>query len=138
VLSITCFDLTGGFATFRGGGYLTQTAIAAAEKPQTCGIALASRDRSHIANVYLPRRVALYLLPDAMIYGNMTVPAGMTSASNAIILPGNAKSLPGYTQLGCQSEGEHKACLFWRRDGCRNSPESESYTYQAVMTSQDM
>jgi hypothetical protein len=137
-LSIASFNLTGGFETFRGGGYLTRTAIAAAEIPQTCGIALASRDRSHIANVYLPRRVALYLLPDAVIYGNKTFPAEVTGASNAIIMPGDRKSPPGYTQLSCQSEGEHKACLFWRKDGCHNLPAARGYTYQAVMAKDDM
>jgi len=134
-VSLLAERATGGYASERGGGAIARLAIAAAQRPGICGIAVPDPWRAHVVPALLPREVPLSVVP---LYDLVKLeaevrplPAELAGAANALITQGGVQSVPGgYRKVRCERMPQGEACLFIRPGSCAPAPR---YSYQQAL-----
>ncbi len=126
---------SGGSRALRGGAPIALAAVDAARRPQVCGIALPNQWRAHLVPALLPRAVPLYVADAAVLDGKAALPAGLTSAANALVLPQLPAGTVGYAPAGCRTRGAVTACLYVRPGTCTPA---RHWTYQAALEREDL
>jgi hypothetical protein len=129
---------TGGFASVRDGGKATEAAIRAAVLPGTCGIGFKSSLRRSVAYAFLPRKLNLYLLSDAVDERGEPIPGAVADAADVLILTDRARPPAPFRRMGCQQSVLTKVCLYRRDGGCHNLAAAQQYSYEASLIANDM
>jgi hypothetical protein len=123
--------------TGRDGAGVASVAIRAAERPETCGLAVAQEERRSVAQVFMPRPVELYLFPDPVNAGRQSFDPALIAGANALIVTRGATPPPAYHRLSCRRERDRRLCLFVRAGGC-DAAAGRAHTYQSVLIAHDL
>lgn len=137
-LSLTAWQMSGGFGSIRDGGAVTRATIRAANIPETCAIALPVELRKPVGYVFLQREVALYLLPDEMDGVRQPFPKDVTDAIDTLVTTDKARLPAPYRNLGCAQDVRYRVCLWRREGGCRNREAASWRSYDAILRKNDM
>lgn len=130
LLSLSSFRITGGYASMRGGSALPRLAIAAAERPGVCRIALAEAYYTHVVPALLPRKVPLSVAPKGVYERTSPLPPALARAANALIAERRPPGTAAYRQVSCLQMPEERPCLYVRPGGCTPDPE---FNYQVSL-----
>ncbi|MCB2062619.1 MAG: hypothetical protein KDE25_04010 [Novosphingobium sp.] len=144
-LALSAFALhkIGGPNAIRDGGETARAAIAAAEDPKICGIAVPENERKDIATVYMPRPMPLFLVTNPMNEGKKPFDPEALAAFNALILTGDVTAPAPFTRKRCVPSFEvdtgqtKQVCLYVRKAPCTISTKGKAYTYQQYYLDRD-
>ncbi|MCT2399261.1 hypothetical protein [Novosphingobium mangrovi (ex Huang et al. 2023)] len=121
--------VTGGAGAYRGGGAVAQMADSAARDPAICGVAVPFEYKSHVVTALLANPKPLALIPEGVMDGKASLPFGVVTSANALLLRRDAQVPAGYHRIAC-AEGRDFPCLFEREGQCRPDPR---YSYQQMI-----
>ncbi len=130
-------QFSGGARTFKGGGVIPHALHSAASHPEVCGIAVPEQWRNHTVTAFLGRDIPLYVAPNAVLDGTQAVPAGLSSAANALLADRALMGAQRYRAIECRSKGALKACLFIRPGPCDKAA-GRAFDYQTLLLQNDL
>ena len=130
LLSLSSFQITGGYSTMRGGNALPRLAIMAAQRPGVCRIALAEAYYTHVVPALLPRPVPLSVAPKGVYERTRPLPPALARAANALIAAERPLGTGGWQQIACLQMPEERPCLYVRPGTCTPDPE---FNYQVSL-----
>ena len=125
----------GGARVLRGGAPIPLAANDAAQRKETCGIALPDQWRAHLVPALLPREIPLYVAPAGVMAQGQPLPAGLASAADVLVFPARPAGAENYRELTCRANAVLKACVYVRPGGCLDDPGS---SYQAALQREDL
>lgn len=128
--SAASFHVTGGYKAFRGGGVLSELAIAAAERPDVCGLVVADVYYGYAAPSLLPRNIPLFIAPAGVYHMRRALPPELGSAANALISDRKPVGADAFRQVACLSLPTQTPCLYVRPGSCSHN---DTYDYQTML-----
>lgn len=134
-VSLAALASTGGAASARSGGVYAMAAHDLAARPQICGLAVPLQWHNHVISAYIRRPVTIYEVPEAVLAGNMALPAEIPLAANAMLSLN--QPAPGYQAVTCHERNGEKACLWVRPGGC-DAGKARAFERQAYMDANDL
>jgi GPI mannosyltransferase 3 len=130
LMSASSFHVTGGYKAFRGGGVLSKLAIAAAERPDVCGLAVTDVYYGYLAHSLLPKNIPLSIAPAGVYHMTKAMPRELASAANAIISDQRPIGADAYRRVTCLRLPSQTPCLYVRPGSCSHD---ETYDYQKML-----
>lgn len=131
LLSASSFQVTGGFRAFRGGGAISRLAIAAAEQPGICRLAVVEEYYVHVVPALLPRTLPLSIAPKGVYTGEIPLPAEIARAADALLAERRPLGTQAYQVVACLKMPGEVPCLYVRPGSCTPDPR---YNYQTALT----
>ena len=134
-ISLAALASTHGVATARSGGAYAMAAHDVAAYPQVCGLAVPLQWHNYVISAYVRRPVAIYEVPEAVLTGNLALPADIPLAANGML--SLQSPAPGYQPVRCHEWGGDRACLWVRPGGC-DASKARQFERQTYMEANDL
>ncbi|KPH57615.1 hypothetical protein [Novosphingobium sp. ST904] len=123
LLSFASFATTGGYRSMRGGGGLSELAIAAARDPRVCRLAVAESYYLYVVPSILPRDLPISVAPKGVQEGRKPLPPGLARAANALLAGSERpRGAEGYEKIACRQLPKEQPCLYLRPGSCTPDP----------------
>jgi hypothetical protein len=122
LLSLSSFQITGGYASFRGGGPLSKLAAMAADRPEVCRLAVVEAYYAYVAPAIMPRWVPLSVAPKGVYEGTRPLPPDLAVAANALLAEKRPLGTEQYREVACMRLPGERPCLYVRPGACTPDP----------------
>lgn len=130
LLSLSSFQITGGYTAFRGGGALSKLGVAAARRPEVCRLAIVEAYYGYVTPAILPRPLPLSIAPKGVYEGPLPLPPELARSANALLAEKRPLGTQAYRQVACLRLPEERPCLYVRPGSCAPAP---YYDYQTAL-----
>ncbi|GGB88129.1 hypothetical protein GCM10011494_03040 [Novosphingobium endophyticum] len=122
LLSLSSFQITGGYSAFRGGGALSKLAAMAGARPDVCRLAVVEAYYAYVAPSIMPRRVPISVAPKGVYEGTRPLPPELVIAADALLAEKRPLGTEQYRQVACLTLPSERPCLYVRPGTCTPDP----------------